>query len=52
MMFGLIASGSTEEDTLRINATDGSSSELDYDGNLSTLLDSEVNNSEEESQAE
>ncbi len=52
MMFGLIASGSTEEDTLRINATDGKSSELDYDGDLSTLLDSEVSNSKPESPSE
>ncbi|MFB0923788.1 MAG: cation:proton antiporter, partial [Vicingaceae bacterium] len=29
MMFGLIASGSTEEDTLRINATDPSVSDID-----------------------
>lgn len=34
MMFGLIASGSTEEDILRINATDGSSTDIDYDGDL------------------
>jgi len=44
MMFGLIASGSTEEDILRINATDGSSDEIDFDGDLSTL--------DEESQSE
>ena len=32
MMIGLISSGSTEEDMLRINATDGSSTDIDYDG--------------------
>jgi cell volume regulation protein A len=52
MMFGLIASGSSEDDTLRINATDGSSSDINYDGDLSTLSDSEISNSEEESQPE
>jgi cell volume regulation protein A len=52
MMFGLIASGSTEEDTLRINATDPSVSDIDFDGDLTSLLDSEVSNSEEESQPE
>lgn len=31
MMFGLIASGSKEEDTLRINVGDSSSTELDHD---------------------
>jgi cell volume regulation protein A len=52
MMFGLIASGSTEEDTLRINATDPSVSDIDFDGDLTSLLDSEVSNSKEESQPE
>lgn len=37
MMCGLIASGSSEDDILRINAIDGSSSELHFDGDLSTL---------------
>jgi len=32
MMMGLIASGSTEDDILRINATDTSSTDIDYDG--------------------
>ncbi len=32
MMIGLISSGSSEEDMLRINATDGSSTDIDYDG--------------------
>ena len=39
MMIGLISSGSTEDDILRINATDGSSTDLDYDGDLSSLED-------------
>ena len=39
MMVGLISSGSTEDDMLRINATDGSSTDLDYDGDLSSLED-------------
>jgi hypothetical protein len=52
MMFGLIASGSSEEDTQRIHSIDGSSSESVYDRDLSQLLDSEVSNSKEESQSE
>ena len=39
MMFGLIASGSSEDDILRINATDGSSTDIDYDGDVSSLED-------------
>ena len=35
MMIGLIASGSSEDDILRINATDGSSTDIDYDGDYS-----------------
>ncbi|MCO6499008.1 MAG: cation:proton antiporter [Vicingus serpentipes] len=34
MMMGLIASGSNEEDILRINATDTSSTDIDYDGDI------------------
>jgi cell volume regulation protein A len=52
MMFGLIASGSTEEDTLRINAIDGGATAVDYDGELASLLDAEESNSKEESQPE
>lgn len=52
MMAGLISSGSTEEDTLRINATDGSSEEIDFDGDLSSSKNSETLNSSEGSQAE
>ena len=52
MMFGLIASGSTEEDTLRINAIDGGGTALDYDGDLSSLLEDEERNSKAESHPE
>jgi Kef-type K+ transport system membrane component KefB len=52
MMFGLIASGSTEEDTLRINAIDGGGTALDYDGDLSSLLEDEERNSKAESPPE
>ena len=41
MMIGLIASGSSEDDILRINATDGSSTDIDYDGD-SLPSDSEI----------
>ena len=51
MIFGLIASGSSEEDILRINATDGLSA-LDYDGDLSSLIKPEADDSDEESQPE
>ncbi|MBL4592278.1 MAG: hypothetical protein JKX68_00515, partial [Flavobacteriales bacterium] len=40
MMFGLISSGSTEEDILRINATDGSSTDIDYDGETEEVASS------------
>ncbi len=46
MMIGLISSGSTEEDMLRINVGDASSTDLDYDP------DNEVTTSEEKSQPE
>ncbi|MEJ6736071.1 MAG: cation:proton antiporter [Flavobacteriales bacterium] len=52
MMLGLISSGSTEEDTLRINATDGSNEEIDFDGDLSSLNQDETPDSVEGSQAE
>jgi len=52
MMVGLISSGSTEEDTLRINATDGSNEEIDFDGDLSSLNQDETPDSVEGSQAE
>jgi Kef-type K+ transport system membrane component KefB len=39
MMVGLISSGSTEDDILRINATDGSSTDIDYDGDISSIED-------------
>jgi len=34
MMMGLIASGSSEDDILRINATDTSSTDIDFDGEM------------------
>ena len=37
MMLGLIASGSSEEDILRLNVRDGSSEDIDFDGDLSSL---------------
>lgn len=52
MMVGLISSGSTEEDTLRINVADGSPEEIDFDGNLSSLTDDETPDSIEGSQVE
>jgi len=52
MMIGLIASGSSEDDILRINLNDGSSDELDYDGDLSSLDNSELNSPEEKSPSE
>jgi len=39
MMMGMIASGSSEDDILRINATDTSSTDIDYDGDITTLTD-------------
>ncbi|MDG1477884.1 MAG: cation:proton antiporter [Vicingaceae bacterium] len=50
MMVGLISSGSSEDDILRINATDGSSEEIDYDGDLSSLNENDTPNSVEGSQ--
>ena len=52
MMVGLIASGSTEEDTLRINATDGGGTSIDYDGDLSSLPEEQVGPSTKENQSE
>jgi len=37
MMLGLIASGSSEDDILRINTTDASSTDIDFDGDVTTL---------------
>ena len=39
MMFGLIASGSSEDDILRINATDTSSTDIDYDGEATSSIE-------------
>lgn len=36
MMIGLIASGSSEDDILRINASDGTSTDLDFDGDITS----------------
>ena len=44
MMLGLIASGNNEDDILRINATDTSSNDIDYGGDITTM---EKNNSTE-----
>ena len=52
MMFGLIASGSTEEDTLRINANDGNSEGPAFDGDLSSLNQDETPNTNDASQVE
>ena len=52
MMVGLISSGSSEEDILRINVMDGSSEEIDFDGDLSSLNEEETPNSANESQVE
>jgi NhaP-type Na+/H+ or K+/H+ antiporter len=52
MMIGLISSGSSEEDILRINVTDGSSEEIDFDGDLSSLNGDETTDSVEGSQVE
>lgn len=48
MMFGLIASGSSEDDILRINANDGSSEEINFDGDLSSLNNNDTTDSVEE----
>ncbi len=52
MMFGLISSGSTEEDTLRINAVDGTSGPLGNDEELPLLNQADTDLSEGESQSE
>tara|TARA_B100000809_G_scaffold265999_1_gene326794 strand:- start:3984 stop:5279 length:1296 start_codon:yes stop_codon:yes gene_type:complete len=52
MMVGLISSGSTEEDLLRINVADGSPEEIDFDDNISSLNDDETPDSIEGSQVE
>lgn len=48
MMAGLISSGSSEEDILRINVTDGSSDEIDFDGDLSSLTENDSADSAQE----
>ncbi len=52
MMGGLIASGSSEDDILRINANDASSEGLEFDGDLSSLDGNDTPNSNEESPVE
>ena len=46
MMFGLIASGSSEDDILRINTKDAASTDLDFDGDFPSPEGGEVNNGE------
>ena len=52
MMVGLISSGSSEEDILRINVTEGSTEEIDFDADLRSLNEDETPLSGEESPLE
>jgi len=48
MMFGLISSGNSEEDILRINVNDGSDEEVSFNGDVSSLNNDDTTDSVQE----